>query len=240
MSPAIDAGNHPRRRLLAAVAFATAVVLGAAACGSSTKTKTAAGRSAAITVSGANVAGVGTVLVNGDGRTLYALSSERGGKITCTEANGCTKVWPDTELPAGTAQGIAGAGVQASLLGTAKGATGDLYLTYGGWPLYTYSGDSGPGQANGQGITSFGGTWSTLTPAGTPIAAAPGAPAATTTSPASSVGSPATAPNTTARHFTAPPSTTPITSPPRTAPPTTSAPPSTTPVTKPCAYPPCY
>jgi predicted lipoprotein with Yx(FWY)xxD motif len=63
----------------------------------------------------------------------------------------------------------AGSGNQASLLGTVKNAAGDLYGTYHGWPLYTYSGDSGPGQTNGEGITSFGGTWYVLSTSGSPV-----------------------------------------------------------------------
>jgi len=150
-----------------------------AACGSSyTSTTTggssqsSGGPSAAITVSAANVPGLGTVMVNGNGMTIYVLSSERGGNITCTDANGCTKVWPDTELPKGTTQGIAGSGAQASLLSTIKAADGSLYLTYGGWPLYTYTGDTGPLQSHGEGIMSFGGTWWALSPAGTPVTSA--------------------------------------------------------------------
>jgi predicted lipoprotein with Yx(FWY)xxD motif len=107
------------------------------------------------------------VLVDGAGRTLYLLSSEAGGKLTCTDANGCTKVWPDTELPSGVTQATAGSGLQASLLGTVKSADGKLYVTYGGYPLYQFSGDTGPGLVNGQGIKSFGGSWSAMTPAGT-------------------------------------------------------------------------
>jgi hypothetical protein len=66
----------------------------------------------------------------------------------------------------------AGSGVQASLLGTVKAASGSLYVTYNHWPLYTYTGDSGPGAAHGQGITSFGGTWYVLNASGTPVTSA--------------------------------------------------------------------
>lgn len=159
------------------------LVLGAAAtvaaCGSSPSSGTGAGPgsssssgtspSAAITISAKSVPGVGTVLVNGKGQTLYMLTSEKGGKITCTDDNGCTKVWPDTELPKGMTAAKAGSGVQASLLGTVKAASGSLYVTYNHWPLYTYTGDSGPGAAHGQGITSFGGTWYVLNASGTPV-----------------------------------------------------------------------
>jgi predicted lipoprotein with Yx(FWY)xxD motif len=154
-------------------AAALAGVAVVAACGGSETASgpatSSSGSNAAITVMTANVPGVGTVLVNGDGRTLYMLTSEQGGKITCTDDNGCTKTWPDTELPSGVTHGVVGNGAQASQLSTVKSADGHLYLTYGGWPLYTYSGDTGSMQAHGEGITSFGGTWYVLNASGTPV-----------------------------------------------------------------------
>jgi predicted lipoprotein with Yx(FWY)xxD motif len=109
------------------------------------------------------------VLVNSQGMTLYVLTSEQGGKITCTDDSGCTKVWPDNELPKGVTSATAGTGVDASKLGTVKNAAGDNYVSYGGYPLYTFSHDSGPGTANGQGIVSFGGTWETMATSGNPV-----------------------------------------------------------------------
>jgi hypothetical protein len=78
--------------------------------------------------------------------------------------------------------GVAGSGVQASLLGTVRSADGSLYLTYAGYPLYTFSGDSASGQAKGQGIVSFGGTWWAISPSGAPVTAgsAPASGPATT------------------------------------------------------------
>ncbi len=181
---------HPARWL--AVAGLAAAAL--AACGKSSGTKastapTASGASTTapatgavqgITIASSNITGVGTVLVNGDGRTLYLLTSEQGGKLTCTDDNGCTKVWPDTELPTGVTAATAGTGVDASKLGTIKGSSGSLYVTYAGWPLYTFAHDSGPGTANGEGLKSFGGTWETLAPSGTPVVPT-ASPASTTT-----------------------------------------------------------
>ena len=171
------------QRSVARRALYGGLVLGAAgtvaACGSSSPSGTAGSGSsgtpagtatpAAVTISAKSVPGVGTVLVNGQGRTLYMLTSEKGGKITCTDDNGCTKVWPDTELPKGMTAATAGSGIQASLLGTVKDASGSLYVTYDHWPLYTFSGDAGTGVAHGQGITSFGGTWYVLNTSGTPV-----------------------------------------------------------------------
>lgn len=177
--------RSPGRRLLFG-SLALGAVATAAACGTSS-TGTGAGSlsgtpanssssapvgtssPAAVTISAKSVPGAGTVLVNGQGQTLYVLTSEKGGKITCTDASGCTKVWPDTELPKGMTAAKAGSGINGSLLGTVKAASGSLYVTYNHWPLYTFSGDSGPGQAKGEGLTSFGGTWYVLGTSGTPV-----------------------------------------------------------------------
>ncbi|TMD94308.1 MAG: hypothetical protein E6I76_12475 [Chloroflexi bacterium] len=180
------------RRLPAAAVLAVGT-LSLAACGSgssyggssassSSQTSASGASKAAYTVSAAAVPGVGTVLVNGSGMTLYMLTSEKGGTLTCTDENGCTKVWPDTELPSGVAAPIAGTGIDASKLSTIKGPSGSLYITYAGWPLYTYTGDSGPGQAKGLGIVSFGGTWYPLSPAGAQITSTSGSSGGTTTS----------------------------------------------------------
>lgn len=177
-------GQADRRtptRLAAGGALAVAATVALAACGggpsrpmptsSSPASSPHAAAAAAYTVKLGTAQGVGDVLVNGQGRTLYLLTSEKGGKLTCTDATGCTKVWPDTELPKGISHGIAGTGIEASLLRTVRSTDGSLYLVYGSsrWPLYTYSGDSGPGQANGRGIVSFGGTWWPISAAGTPV-----------------------------------------------------------------------
>jgi predicted lipoprotein with Yx(FWY)xxD motif len=172
-------GRGPLTSWLLAGGLALGTAATAAACGSSSP-GTAAGSSsssapagvssaAAATISAKSVPGVGTVLVNGQGKTLYMLTSEKGGKITCTQANGCTQVWPETLLTRGARTATAGSGVQSSLLGTVKGASGSPEVTYNHWPLYTFSGDSGPGAAKGQGLTSFGGTWYVLNGSGNPV-----------------------------------------------------------------------
>jgi predicted lipoprotein with Yx(FWY)xxD motif len=174
--------HHCTRRLLASgLAVGAAGVV--AACSSASSSGGAAGAAtgaaasaasgvagtsaASVTISTKNVPGVGTVLVNGKGQTLYLLTSEQNGNITCTTANGCTQVWPETTVASGT-KATAGSGVQSALLGTVKDASGNLEVTYNHWPVYTFSGDAGPGVAHGQGLVSFGGTWYVLTAAGNP------------------------------------------------------------------------
>lgn len=128
-----------------------------------------ASTSSAVTVSAESVPGLGTALVNQNGQTLYMLTTEKGGKITCTGSNGCTHAWPEINLPSGTTAAKAGSGVQASLLGTVKDADGKMEVTYNGWPLYTFIGDSAAGTAKGQGIANFGGTWYVLSTSGNPV-----------------------------------------------------------------------
>ena len=159
----------------AAITVAACGASGTTASGSGSSPSSGTARSSgsspssAVTVSATNVPGVGTVLVNGQGQTLYLLTSEKGGKITCTGSNGCTKIWPEITLPKGTTAAKAGSGAMSSLLGTVKDASGNLEVTYNGWPLYTYAADSGPGVAHGQGIATFGGTWYVLNASGDPV-----------------------------------------------------------------------
>jgi predicted lipoprotein with Yx(FWY)xxD motif len=181
-----DKARHRRGPLwnwLLAGGLALGTAAGVAACGSSSSSTAAgspsnsapAGASSAApaAISAKSVPGLGTVLVNGQGQTLYMLTSEKGGKNTCTQANGCTRVWPETLLTNGATTAKAGSGVQSSLLGTVKDTSGNLEVTYNQWRLYTFSGDSGPGVAKGQGLTSFGGTWYVLNGSGNPVTSSP-------------------------------------------------------------------
>ena len=177
------------------IGVAGLAVLGAA-CGSSTHSTSGAGTSAsssapspsssapassaAYTVSTQQVGSVGTVLVNGQGRTLYLLSSEKGGKLTCTDANGCTKYWFPVVLPSGVTKAVAGNGISGSLLSSVRSSSGELHVTYGGWPLYTFSGDSGSGSSSGVGVVSFGGTWYAVSITGNPTGSGGSAPTTTT------------------------------------------------------------
>jgi predicted lipoprotein with Yx(FWY)xxD motif len=119
----------------------------------------------------AHVSGLGTVVVDAQGRTVYILTSGGHVDLPCTDATLCTKVWPDLPLPSGTSAAKAGPGIDASLLGTMKLSDGQTYPTYNGWLMYEYVGDSGPGQTAGQGIRSYGGIWYALNPSGNPITA---------------------------------------------------------------------
>ena len=137
---------------------------------------------ATVTFAVAPVPGIGAVLVNGAGKTIYILTSESKGTITCTDASGCTAVWPDSELPAGVSAPVAGSGVDTTKLSTVKSPDGHLYTSYAGYPLYTFAHDSGPGQHNGLGITSFGGTWYPIRADGSLVTATAASPAASKSS----------------------------------------------------------
>jgi predicted lipoprotein with Yx(FWY)xxD motif len=98
-----------------------------------------------------------SVLASLKGRTLYSLSVEKHGKFICTGA--CTATWHPLLVPAGTQP----KGPVA--LGTVRRPEGRTQVTYQGRPLYTFAGDTGSGQANGEGIRDVG-TWHAATVAG--------------------------------------------------------------------------
>jgi predicted lipoprotein with Yx(FWY)xxD motif len=179
-------------RLAMPVALGACAVL-AAAC-SSSPGSTAASRTKATTtvpvtsvppttttvppfyeVTTGSVAGLGTILVNGEGFTLYMFEPDKqSNRSTCYGE--CENLWPPVLLVDGVKAPAAGAGVNASLLGTTvrTGDPDDLeQITYNGWPLYLWHGDSQPGEATGQGLNDSGGLWYVLNPKGVPVTASP-------------------------------------------------------------------
>jgi predicted lipoprotein with Yx(FWY)xxD motif len=111
----------------------------------------------------------GTFLVDSQGRALYLWVADKGSSSTCSGA--CAQAWPPLTT---TGAPKAGSGVKASLLGTTKRSDGTTEVTYGGHPLYRFSGDSGPGQAGGQGSEGFGAYWWVVAPNGKAIAKSAG------------------------------------------------------------------
>jgi predicted lipoprotein with Yx(FWY)xxD motif len=157
------------------IALAMCAGLALAACGKKASTSppgssgAPSGTPATATVQTMSVSGVGTVLVAGNGRTLYALTADQGGNPTCAASATCRGAWPPLLLPTGTTAPQGSAGVTSSMLGTVKDPNGQTQVTYNSWPLYMFSGDSGPGQSNGEGIVSFGGTWYAMGLSGAPV-----------------------------------------------------------------------
>jgi predicted lipoprotein with Yx(FWY)xxD motif len=98
---------------------------------------------------------LGSVLVDGRGRTLYLFDADANGKSACTSP-GCAAEWPPlTTAGAPEATG----GLMASGLGTTTRPDGTRQVTYDGHPLYFFAGDSQPGMTGGQGIDDNGGLW---------------------------------------------------------------------------------
>lgn len=110
----------------------------------------------------------GTVLVNQHGRSLYMFGKDRRGRSACSGA--CAQDWPPLLT---TSKPTAGSGVSASKLSTVKRSDGKTQVTYARHPLYTYAGDSGRGDVNGQGLNAFGGIWSLLMPSGAKVSGTP-------------------------------------------------------------------
>jgi predicted lipoprotein with Yx(FWY)xxD motif len=117
------------------------------------------------------IAGLGTVVVDGQGITLYTYAADhRGLPSRC--AGICEVQWPPLVLPSGVDRPLAGPGVRSALLGTAPRTDGSVQVTYDGWPLYLWPPDRAPGQATGQALTNAGGLWYVLRPDGSVVVTA--------------------------------------------------------------------
>jgi predicted lipoprotein with Yx(FWY)xxD motif len=112
-------------------------------------------------VSVASVSDLGQVLVDSSGQTLYDFHKDQGTTSSCY--GGCESAWPPL-LTEGKPN--ASNGAQEGLLGTSKRKDGSEQVTYAGHPLYTFSGDKGPGEATGNDVEAFGAEWYALTPSG--------------------------------------------------------------------------
>jgi predicted lipoprotein with Yx(FWY)xxD motif len=143
-------------KLTVFVTVLAASVLATAAF-ASTKTSTIALRSTA----------VGKVIVGANGRTLYLFTADKGTKSVCYGQ--CATYWP----PLIAGKPTVGAGLTASKLGTTKRKDGKLQVTYDGHPLYFFALDKKAGEIKGQGYVHFGGTWWTVSAAGTKITKKP-------------------------------------------------------------------
>ena len=119
--------------------------------------------SGAATVSTART-GLGRIIVDGRGRTLYLFEKDRRGHSACF--GNCAVYWP----PALTrGKPMARDGARQSLLGTIKRANGKRQVTYAGHPLYRFFQDTKRGQTKGEGSQAFGAGWDALSPAGKKI-----------------------------------------------------------------------
>ena len=119
----------------------------------------------------------GTILVTAKGRTLYRYTIDRTGVNRCSSDATCNKYWPPLLVKAG-AKPTAGAGAKAAKLGTIKAKNGMRQVTYAGWPLYTFAGDTSAGQTKGQGFEK---QWYVVNTNGGLVRSAVAAPTPTTT-----------------------------------------------------------
>jgi predicted lipoprotein with Yx(FWY)xxD motif len=159
--------------LLAVLAVAAAAAVLAACSSSGTSStggsgSTGTGTPAAATTGNLKTTTIGgaTVLTNAKGFTLYSFAPDTPTKSNCNGT--CAQNWPPVKGPA-TASGVKGT------FGTIKRSDGSTQATFDGHPLYTFVGDTAPGQAKGNGLNEEGGVWHEITTSG---AAAP-APAST-------------------------------------------------------------
>lgn len=105
----------------------------------------------------------GTVITGSQGRTLYLFTRDTVAASACGAS--CLTVWPPLVAAGGV---TAGSGVDAGLVGTNDVTVGPLQATYNGHRLYYYTGDFKSGDANGQGLQQFGGTWYAVSVGGGP------------------------------------------------------------------------
>ncbi len=152
------------RRYLAALAVPGVVVAVAVSGGTSSAADSTATTAAA---SAAKVelqkTKLGRVLTDGRSRTLYLFEKDRRGSKKSTCFGQCAVAWPPVTT---TGKPHAARGVSASKLGTLNRGHGVKQVTYNGWPLYRFQGDTRARQTNGQGVNAFGGGWFVVSASG--------------------------------------------------------------------------
>jgi predicted lipoprotein with Yx(FWY)xxD motif len=149
---------------LAVVAAGCGSSSGGGSAGSGSSPSAAASLSAGssgTTLKAAKIGGV-TVLTNAKGFTLYWFVPDTATKSNCNGS--CAHYWPPVKGPATAGPGVTGT------IGVITRSDGSKQATYDGHPLYTYVGDTAPGQAKGNGLNLSGGIWHEVTASG---AAAP-------------------------------------------------------------------
>lgn len=108
------------------------------------------------TVIGTGKVRAGTVVVSKSGLSLYAFTKDSSTRSNCTGS--CASTWVPW-LANGSVVVKAGSGLNQALVGKITRSGGQKQITYGGHPLYRYTGDTRAGQQNGQGRNQFGGKW---------------------------------------------------------------------------------
>lgn len=119
---------------------------------------------AAVTTLSVGHTGLGAILVDGKGLTLYLFEADKGSTPSCYGA--CATNWPP--FLAKGAVTVSG-GASMAMVGTATRNGGAMQVTYNGHPLYYFVADSKPGDTNGEGVNAFGGGWFVVAPSGAKI-----------------------------------------------------------------------
>jgi predicted lipoprotein with Yx(FWY)xxD motif len=163
---------------LAALALTVSACASSSSSTATSSTPAAAGSNSAAASGGTTLAattiGSQQVLTNSAGKTLYLFVPDTSTTSKCTGS--CATYWPPVKGPATAGSGVTGT------LGTITRSDGTTQATYDGHPLYTYVGDTAPGQAKGNGLNLSGGLWYEMTVSGaTPAAGAGASPSASKT-----------------------------------------------------------
>jgi predicted lipoprotein with Yx(FWY)xxD motif len=108
--------------------------------------------------------GLGRILVDSRGHTLYLFKKDTGTKSRCSGS--CAVNWPPLLV---SGKPTAGSGVNGSKLKTTRRSDGKTQVVYNRHPLYRFIADSKPGNTNGEGLTAFGARWFVVSPAGNQI-----------------------------------------------------------------------
>ena len=145
-----------RTYLFLAVALVSAASVATVASAQMNLPAAHSGRAATVQLRHTNL---GSILVSSSGRTLYEFTRDPANKNSCAAISGCSEVWPSLKA---SGRPTAGSGIKTSLLSTASGHQ----VIYAGHPLYTYSGDNGPGKTSYVGAKQFGGTWYAINASG--------------------------------------------------------------------------
>jgi predicted lipoprotein with Yx(FWY)xxD motif len=115
--------------------------------------------------------GLGKILVDSKGRTLYEFGHDKKNKSRCSGQ--CAQNWPPAGSPA---KPTVASGIDKSKLKVIKRGDGSRQLSYSGHPLYRFIADGKPGDTNGENVTAFGGTWDVLSKTGAIVTKAPSSP----------------------------------------------------------------
>jgi len=130
----------------ASLTVAALVLFGLVVAGASSTAPAATGTALKTTTIGGT-----TVLTNAKGFTLYSFAPDTSTSSKCYGS--CAAYWPPVTGTIAAGQGLPGK------VTTITRTDGSHQLTYNGHPLYTYIGDSAPGQATGNNLNLNGGLW---------------------------------------------------------------------------------